>query len=196
MTRHSFRSDRGTTAVEYALVLALVAVVSIGAIMALERDSGSALEARGDTAGIPSESNGNLAPPPTVGPVDPGEEGDPGDPPPPAVVHLTSLTAVTDQTTNQWVATVTIVISDAAGAPVAGATCSGSWAPSTGSSQTSDVSDDLGRCVMTQGSMPRTPPADAINQVVFTLTGLSGVVVESWDSGANTDDTSETILKP
>lgn len=186
--------DRGVTVVEYALGLALVVGVAIGAVGSLEDRSSDKLNARGDSAGQPSEQNGNVLPPTNVlPPPDPGEE-DPETPPTPSVVHLTSLTSATEKTTSDWAATVTIVVSDSEG-PLAGVSCTGSWSPSVASATTSDVSDDFGRCVMTQGSMKRNGTG-SIGQVTFSLTGLTGTTVASWDSGANADATTETINAP
>lgn len=100
----------------------------------------------------------------------------PPPPPPPQVVHVGDLDGVGTVSGSRWNATVTISAHDAAHAPLAGVTVSGSWGRATGSCVTSAA----GTCSVTRRFSNRLASA------TFTVTSLS-LAGHTYDPGANHD---------
>jgi Flp pilus assembly pilin Flp len=70
--------ERGATLVEYALIVALVVVASLGAIEVLSDRTGDEVESRGDRIGQPALEGSEL-PPPSGGDGGDDDGGDGGD---------------------------------------------------------------------------------------------------------------------
>jgi Flp pilus assembly pilin Flp len=112
--------DRGATGVEYALILGLVVVVSIGAIEALQSNAEARFESSSADAGTPVESNGlwaERAPAPTGG--GPGVTAPPSGDELDASISLGGGIA-TPGKGQRWNATVTVTATDQFGAPMPG----------------------------------------------------------------------------
>ena len=183
-TRVGRRSDdRGATLVEYALIVSLVVIAATGAISALESSSSDELNNRTPIVGTPAEQNSlNFgSPSTTLG----GATTTTVAPPPGAVVvHVSGITgSAQTSTAGNWVATARITVVDDLGAPVAGISVTGAWAPTTGSATTSCTTDDSGQCNVTQSGMKRSG-AGSIPEVVFTVVLLGGGEA-TYDPAAN-----------
>lgn len=117
-----------------------------------------------------------------------GGGGDtPPPPPPPAdvVVHVADISAATQTKGKNWSAVVTIAVVDADGAPVSGATVTGSWNPGgTVSCSTSGS----GSCDASSPNYRNDASA------TFTVTGISGNGL-TYNAGANAES-SITVDRP
>lgn len=154
--------DRGATLVEYALIIALLVVVLLGAIQRFEGNAEDRYDERAGQ-GEPTEEFGRLGPDGGTG-TDPGEGGEPGG----AVTALLvePITATAPASNNTWSMTVTVrVLGD--GVPLVGVTfTSPTWTPSSGGTS-SCTTTATGICTYTQ-SMSRTG-GSAVEQATFDL---------------------------
>jgi Flp pilus assembly pilin Flp len=169
--------DRGATLVEYALIIALLVVVLIGAIQRFEGNAEDRYDERAGQ-GAPAEEFGRLGPDGGTG-TDPGEGEEPGGTVASLVVE--PLTATAPASNNTWSMTVTVrVLGD--GVPLGGVTfTSPTWTPSSGGTS-SCTTTSTGICTYTQ-SMSRSG-SDPVLQATFNL---------GTPSYTNPDDTSPTI---
>ncbi|MGH2590500.1 MAG: S8 family serine peptidase, partial [Actinomycetota bacterium] len=129
----------------------------------------------------------------STGPV--GGEAHPPPPPPspPPTIHIGDLDrSSTPSGSSRWWATVVITVHDAAHAPVAGVTVTGSW---NGSGSVSCVTDAAGKCSVSKRFSNRKA------STTFTVTGLS-VSGKTYEAGSNHDPdgdstgTSITVFRP
>lgn len=170
MLRKRLRSDAGATLVEYALLVALILVVSIGAISALEdradERAGSTagrIGAPGDAAYYGGGTTGGSTGGSTTGPP----------PPPPSTVTVSSITSTPPPTNDgsKWVASATITVVDGA-TPLVGVIVTGSWTiegPGGGSPTTATCPTGItGACAVQFNSIQ-----DSKEQVRFTVTKLT-----------------------
>lgn len=150
------------------MAIALIAVVSLGVIGALEDGSGDRLNERASTAGGGGESLGVL-------PSGSGGGGGSGEPPPGGGTTYTASvddligSASQGSPSSKWIAQVQITIADENGDPIAGITVSGSWDTGTGPSTTiSCVTETNGTC-----SVQRTGINDNSPTATFTISGMT-----------------------
>jgi Flp pilus assembly pilin Flp len=175
--------DRGATLVEYSLLVALIAVVSLGTISAAEDSSRDHLDDRGSSIGGSSEDIGIV---PVAGSTDDedddegDEEGD-GTTTYDATVQNMTGTATNGSPSSKWIAQVVITVVDASGNPINGITVSGSWdtagtpagectTDSNGSCtvQRNDVQDSKTTATFMIASMSSTDPDIIVNYTVPT----------------------------
>jgi subtilisin family serine protease len=111
----------------------------------------------------------------------------PPPPPPPAdvVVHVADISAATQTKGKNWSATATIAVVDADGAPVSGATVTGSWNPGGTVSCSTSAS---GSCDASSPNYRNDASA------TFTVTGISGSGL-TYNAGANAES-SITVDRP
>jgi len=173
------RRDRGAALVEYAMLMALVVVVSLAAISALTDESDAKVAAQPDRIGLPSEDNALNAPP---GDADPGGDDDDGGSSGPVTAHVGGLSGATSVSNNDWSATITITVVDDSDNPVQGATVTGSWSVGTGGTTCTPTSAS-GTCSITSSALRRTG-GSAVPSVTFTIGAISGTDV-TYDGSAN-----------
>jgi hypothetical protein len=162
----------GASLVEYALGVALVITVSLGAIQYFESSSADGIDRRSATVGTPAELNGNINTGPTGTPI--GDGSDPGGDDPPTVGSSVGGIDVIDRADdppgNFWLATVEVTIVDALGDPVPGAIITATWTPTSGETQTTCVTTELGACRFTQQKMNK----NTVGSVTFTVSNVTG----------------------
>jgi Flp pilus assembly pilin Flp len=163
------RGDRGATLVEYAMIMALVVVVSIGAIQMVQ-ESG---EERLDSTDVRVNADdgayyaGGGSPPTSSGATTTA-------PPGPVEVHLDTNPTITvaDATGNRWQVTITFTLLDSSGDGVIGATMNGSWTDG------GNGSTPVGSCTTSTGAgqctVQYTKIRDAVQDVSFTLSTITG----------------------
>lgn len=152
--------------VEYALGIALIALVSIGALSSLADSSGDRLEKRAVTIGTPVEDGVVVPTLPPPGPTVPG--GPPGTVPVIQAAEVGALTGAASDDGNRWTATVQVSVRDASGNPIVGAVVQGMW---TGASTQSGQCTTLasGGCTLTHVKIKDSQP-----NTVFTLSTITG----------------------
>lgn len=163
-----FGRERGAALVEYALLMALLVVVSLGVIQNMEDDGGSKVASRSNSIGEPTESNdlpsGGTTLPTTPPPTTP--------PSGPITIHVGELSGSTATPQANWTATVTITVRDADGDPVQGATVTGEWSVPGGGTTCSPTDAD-GQCSITSVAMKRTGTG-SVPSITFTIVSLAG----------------------
>lgn len=180
----SVRAERGAGLVEYALVMALVAIGLVAVIGAFQDSEAEQLEARGARIGMPDLD----ATPPTTGPSGGGGGPATEDPSDPVVdVALGPGTGAQALATNanKWKAVVTLVVVDGGGNPVEGVTIGGTWSPEGVQQDTSCTTGTNGTCDVVRWNLQRGPGAVARFQIVAVSgTGYrdGGTIVgTAWD---------------
>lgn len=179
-TRHR---RRGASLVEYALAIALVLVVSLSAIGAVEDSSADRLDERAGGVGDPdgllsatsssstssssSSSSSSIPTGATSTTLPPSEDM--------SLADAIGSSAQVDK--NSWSATVTISVVDADGDPVEGVLITASWAGGSGNPSTSCTTGTNGQCFVTRTSISE-------NQDTVTLT-ISQVERDgfAWNQG-------------
>ena len=163
------REDRGAVLPEYALIIALVVVGSIGAIQAAQRGGTSRLAA--SPARISANDGAYYAgavattvPPPSTTSTTAAPIG----------VHLAANPTVTvaDAGGNRWQVTITLTLLDSSNNGVIGATVDGTWSDGGGGSSpvsTCTTSTSAGQC-----TMQFTRIRDATPSVTYTLSTITG----------------------
>lgn len=189
MAARTTRHERGATMVEYALLVSLLVVVSLGVIQSLEDKGESKVASRSDGIGQPTESN-ELSGPGTTSPTTPPTSTPP---PTPLTVHIGTLAGTASQSGNDWSATVTITVLDADGNPAQGVTVTGAWSL-PGGGTTCSPTDATGECSITSASFQRKPDAGSVPSVTFTIVALSGANI-TYDPSADSS-AMVTITKP
>lgn len=182
MSQTHVRNDRGATVVEYALVIALVAVFCIGAIQSLQERSEDKLDEGAASRGLPVETanipanGGNIVGGGTGSSVGTGA----------ASVHVFEMTgtATSDPGTN-WAATVTVKVKNVATPDLwAGVTVTGHWRfdELNGSGNAVTAARDItatctttddGLCTMTISNLKKSGNGQ-VQSVVFDTVSLSG----------------------
>lgn len=113
--------DAGATLVEYALIVALVVVVSLGAIQWMTDSGTDELEDRGGRVGAPDVDAAATTSLPTIPPPVGGGDDDPATPGP-QVATLSSVQGCTRLHGNTWLARFTFTVTNSStGQPIEGA---------------------------------------------------------------------------
>lgn len=169
-------ADRGATLPEYALGVALVAVVCLVGISFLQDASEDELVSRSDRVGSPDLEQGLTDGGSGGGSASGGTDGTP----PPGPTAPATLTAgapsqTAARTGNDWDATVTVaMLGD--GSPVEGLSVQGTWtlyvegvaqSPET---VTPCVTGPSGQCVFTRDDMEWRTNRPEVTKAVFTVT--------------------------
>lgn len=175
--------ERGATLVEYAMLVALVAIVLLGALQYLTDESSDELEARADRSGSPDLDSTGVPAPPSGGGGSGG--GDGGSTTPPITVSVSSPTGCWAGDSKNWTANFTIIVTDAAtGAPVNQAIVT---AKLTRLRADGTVLQELSpdpKETLTDGTAPFSvlgldassgPPDERTGRVVFELVNVTGV---------------------
>ena len=161
------RHDRGVTTVEYALGVALIIVVSIGAISSIEDSGSDRLEQSGDRFEVADGAYYPGAPTTTTTPSGSTTSVVP------LSVNPSSVTAAppASDSGNKWIANASVVVSDSSGNPVSGAALSGTWVLNPGGpTETANcTTDNSGTCIL-----QRTDINDSKSSAVVTITGITG----------------------
>lgn len=164
---------RGATLVEYALAVALVAVVVLGAIQALESATGDEVEARGQRIGDPSSLAATTSSSTTSTTTDDGTAPPPSGPGTVTIGSATGTATVESTTPYRWKAEVSMTVVDSGGQPVTGMTITGTWTPAApGGSTATTVScttDSGGTCEVVRWDLKEQ---DA--EATFTVTSVAG----------------------
>ncbi len=168
-TKHAW-GDRGATVVEYAMLVALIVVVSIGAITAIQGRGAQRLSASDDR--ITPAADGQYY----------SSGGTPSSVPPSTTttvagaiaVHVASppLIVIESSSQSEWRVTVTFTLLDSSNNGVIGASMNGSWSDGGNGSApgtTCSTSTSSGRC-----TLQFTAIKDNVNTVTFTLTSITG----------------------
>lgn len=162
--------DRGATLVEYAMGIALIVAVSIGAITSLQNRGEQRLVASDDRITPAADSqyySGGSTPssvPPSSSSSAPGA----------TAVHLAASPVVTveNATSSEWRVTVTFTLLDGSNNGVIGATMNGTWSDGGNGSTpggTCSTSTSAGQCTLQFTSIK-----DNISAVTFVLTSITG----------------------
>ena len=186
------RGDRAATLVEYALIVALVVVVSLGAITRLQTSGRNELTASGTRAG--SSPDGAYYPGGSTSTTSPS--GTTTTTTGSVAVQPSSLTASPPATNdgNKWIAnaTVTVTTTSSPFTGVAGAIVAGEWTlPDGGSTFTTSCTTTApaGTC-----SVQRTDIGDNKVTAVFTITSITSPTF-TWTPGPG-DATTVTVACP
>lgn len=178
--------ERGATVVEYALAVAVVVVLCLGALQVLEDESEDRLSDRGDVAGAPLDESfrglGESAGSPG------GGGGGGGGTPGPTGIRLGSLVGGFQQgfpDVAKWDAVVTVTFTDNGGVPLAGVTVNGTWSPSGhGSGGLSCVTDAAGTCQLVRVAINDNRKTVTFSLGTVTNGTLTYVSQEADPSGA------------
>lgn len=173
-------TESGATLVEYALIIGLVVLVSIGAIESVVDRGEDRLDDRRNSAGAPDVDAAAFPPPSGSGGGDGGGDGS-GDGGTTAVEPHVSLASSTQKQNppggnKVWTATVTVLVSDPSdNTPIGGVEVSGSFDPAVPAGKTYRcTTDTAGQCQMTQAMERDNKEPDYVASVTFTVTGASG----------------------
>lgn len=154
--------QRGATLPEYALVVALFAVVTMGAIGQIDSNAGTYYDSTSSQIGTPPTT---IPPPPAVPPT-------PSEPPPPLTVTVSSMVGTAASCSgNCWTASILITVRDSTMTPFAGATVTGSWNPA-GLSTNGCTTAANGTCTVTITGM-KANGGGSVNQAVYTVSNVS-----------------------
>lgn len=177
--------DRGATLVEYALLVALFAVVLIASVDVLQGSETDYLESSGQRIGMPDLD----ASPPTsttTTTVDGGS--DTTDPSESTTVALEPPEVKTDEQGNNWSATILLTFTSG-GIPQEGVTVTGSWDPSGNHEETSCTTNSAGECSVIRWQLNK----NQVDQATFTVEVISGT---GYVAGDGVIGTEITALKP
>ncbi|MGQ0830346.1 MAG: Flp family type IVb pilin [Microthrixaceae bacterium] len=164
-------AERGATVVEYAMAVALVLVVSIGAISRLQTSSkselasdGTRVGSAGDNAYYPGASTTSTTTATTTTTTTPS-----------VAVHPSSLTATPAASNNgsKWIANATVTVVNSAGVPVPGALVQGTWSSPTPSVTSSCTTTASGTCTLQRTDINDSKPTAQFDITAITGTGLS-----------------------
>jgi Flp pilus assembly pilin Flp len=174
--------ERGATLVEYAMGVALVGVVSLGAMQFMEDGASDEFNDRADRAGAP-----DLIEPTDGGTTDGGSAtagGTDGPPPDAEEAQFEGFSGIRSTGNNPWTANVRVDVNDSNGDNLSGVTVTGTWSYFDGSTTVSfDVTctqtNGSGSCPFQLGQIPNNalPTSGATSPgVTFTMTNISGGV--------------------
>ena len=171
------RRDRGAAVVEYALIVGLAVLVCVPAITWMQDSTEREFQSRSASAGAPDL--GNVSPTSSPTTTVPTTTTPPSTTTPSSVVATASLAATTNRQGNTWSATVTATVVDQNGAPVSGATVTGSWNPVL-SGETSCTTQANGQCTMTQAGMEARDNKPFVADVSFEITTVTKTATPSF----------------
>jgi Flp pilus assembly pilin Flp len=169
--RQPQRAQRGAALPEYALAVAVIAVLLVGGINRLQASATSEISRRSGY-GAPDLNEAT-----TTAPFDPG-------------VSTTAAPATTTTTTpasaatpalassstakgSKWTMTVTVTLTDPGGAPLVGAKVTTSWNPGGNGTTTCTTLSPTGTCNVTQDQM-KISDTPAATMTVVSVVGPSG----------------------
>ena len=175
-------SDRGAALMEYAIGIALIAIVAIAGIQSLEESSEETLDARGDVAGTPIEEYGYLGL--SGAGTSPGTSTSTTSTTAPSVsvqVLIDGSPSSSLLSGKKWSATVTFQVLDDGGSPVTGAVITGTWtiADSGPTTLETECSSITGTCAVVANKID-----DAITEATFQVTSVTGDGISLADGGA------------
>lgn len=157
--------ERGAAAVEYALLVGLVAIVLIAGTQRLEAAERSELQSKQSRAGAP-DLNGTAAPTSTPGSTTAPPSDPSGTSPPPTTVKVTPTVSQTTQGSN-WTVTISLKVTDPGDRTVTGATVSGTWSVPGAAPQC--PTDSNGVCTVTV-----TVNKNSYSQLTLTVDSVTG----------------------
>ena len=183
--------DRGATLVEYALGVALIAVVSLGAIQRIEDRGAARLEGSDDRISAPVDNQyyPGLATTTTVGGTTTTTTAGSS----PVHVRSNPVVVVENQTQSEWRVTVTFTVVDSSDQGVIGATITGTWSDGGNGSQpggTCTTSTGAGSCTVQYLAIK-----DNVPSVTFTMSSISGGSF-SWQPQAAGEGTVAIACQP
>lgn len=186
MTR---RGERGVTAVEYALILAMILFPLVMGVQAVQARGASQLDASGDRIGTPTETFSPNTPttgvviapsstttPPVIG----------------TVVTSAGLVGSASVQGTKWTSTVVITLYDQTGQPIAGATTTGAWTANGLQQTTTCTTDTNGKCTVTQWNLKRSGTGEVVTNT-YTISNITG---STLTIGVGVTGTSVTINRP
>lgn len=163
------RGEGGATLVEYAMLVALVVVVSIGAIQMVQDNGEERLDSTDERVNADDGAYyaGGGSPPTSSGATTTA-------PPGPIGIHLDTNPTVTVQPdgNNFWQVTITFTLLDSSNDGVIGATLNGDW---TGAGNPAipdgscSTSTSVGQCTVVISKVK-----EADDEVTFTVSGITG----------------------
>lgn len=167
--RHHHK-ERGATLVEYALGVALITVVSLGAIQRIEDRGAERLDESDDRIAAPVDGQyyPGLATTTTVG----GTTTTTASGSDPVHVRTNPVVVIENESNSEWRATVTFTVVDASDQGVIGATINGSWTDGGNNSVpgvTCTTSTSDGECTVQFLKIKDNEPS-----VTFTVSSITG----------------------
>jgi Flp pilus assembly pilin Flp len=188
--RRRISLERGATLVEYAMGVALLCVVSLGAIQFMEDEASDNFNARADRSGAPDINDVADGGTTDGGATTGGSDGTDGGPAPEEVFFDGFSGASSHGNPAKWTAVITVTVVDSNGDAVDGARVIGTWTyGTTTQTVTCNQTSNKGECKFQVSELP--PSTDS---VTFTLNEISGGVPEVVYNGGPV--TSDPILKP
>lgn len=192
--------ERGATMVEYALLVALIAVVSLGAIQRLENRSSAKVDEGAGDRGEPSEQ---LYLPSASGTIVGGGTGTSVGSGAATVEVYDVVGSADNDPGSDWAAVVTIRVKNVATPDLwAGVTVSGTWRYTEGSTAKTQpgtcTTDNTGQCSVSIANLKKSG-AKAILSVTFdtiVLSGPSGSGIVHQPPSPDPVSTSGPIAKP
>lgn len=191
------RSDRGATLVEYALGVALIAVVCIGAVQRLEDAGGSKVDDGAADRGRPSEQ---LYLPSSSGVIVGGGSGSSVGSGPATVEVLDIVGSADNDPGSDWAAAVTVRVKNVATPDLwSGVTVSGTWYYTKGGTAMTQAgtcpTDISGQCTISIANLKKSG-ANEIASVEFRNVVLSGTGITHQAPSPDPTSTSGPIPKP
>ena len=185
----SRRNERGVTAVEYALILAMIMVPLVMGVQAVQDGGASELNSSGDRIGTPEESfvpnspttGVVIAPSSTTASTVPG-----------TVVTSATLTGSATKQGTKWTSTVVITLFDQNSQPIAGATITGTWTANGNNQTTTCTTDTNGKCTVTQWNLKMSGNGETAANT-YTVGGITGT---NLTIGPSVTGTSVTVNRP
>lgn len=189
--RRTQPGDRGVGLVEYAMALALVALMLVAVVEQFQDSESSQLESSGARIGMP-----DLAATPTVPPTSPpegGSGGESGGGTTTVSVSTADTEAVTDSSAH-WTASVDFQLAGG-GSPPEGVVITGTWDPASTTAHTSCTTNGSGGCTVSRWKLENRSNGSHVpdHTATFTITGISG---PGYVAGDGVVGTSYTISRP
>ena len=173
--RNRWHGQRGVTAVEYALGLALLVAVAVTGVQHIANASKAELTRKSgagapDLAEVYAESVTTV--PTTTTPAAPSTTTTP-----PYTVRVTVTGAGVNQNAARWIATATVTVVNAStGAAISQATVTGSWAGGGGGAA-SCITSSNGTCPVTLSGIHKNDASVTLTIAAAAVTGSTGTVL-------------------
>ncbi len=183
------RNERGVTAVEYALILAMILLPLVLGVRAVQDRGASELNSSGDRIGTPDESF--VPNTPTTGVVvNPSSSSTPAA----TGTVATSVGLVGSASTQgaKWTSTVVVTLYDQNGQPIAGASMTGEWTANGNQQTTTCTTDTNGKCTVTQWNLKNGGVGEVLDNT-YTILNITG---SSLTIGPGVTGTSITVIQP
>ncbi|QGG95062.1 hypothetical protein [Actinomarinicola tropica] len=183
--------DRGVGLVEYAMALALVALMLVAVVESFQESESDRLESSGARIGTP-----DLDVTPTVPPTIPpggGDGGGSGSGTTSVVVSSVDQEGV-ENSNAHWTASVGFHL-DGGGTPPEGVVITGTWEPSSTTSHTSCTTTASGGCTVSRWKLSNSSSGQKVpdDSATFTVTGISG---PGYVAGDGVVGSTYTIARP